>query len=289
MKTTEQIEGRRRTSYRPAIQPSRRSTPAQLSDDSGPQERKRLSRRQLRNRGIALVILALGVVGALVMFRSQPAPPPPLPEEIHGSSAWASEHYGDPDAPGFRIRNITTIEFLGRSMFVHKKAARHFLRLERLFEARAPAYAAAVVLGELDDWSYANRVIRGSSTHKSNHAYGLAIDVNALTNVLGTTGDMPAEVVTQWEREGGDWGGDWARPDPMHFETHLTPSEITKRYRPDGTPKDWYLEELVEGRRPPSKGSEVSQRIAKDTLRTKSILPEPLDMIDGIRANAGGD
>ena len=40
-------------------------------------------------------------------------------------------------------------------------------------------------------------------------------------------------------------GGDWSRPDPMHFESHLTPGEIGKRYHPDGTPKDWYLEELT--------------------------------------------
>ena len=170
---------------------------------------------------------------------------PPAPEENRGSPAWAAEHYGDPDAPGYIARNITTIDFLGRPVQVHKKAARHFLRLERLFEARAPEYAATVALGEIDDWGYGNRVIRGEAVAKSNHAYGLAIDINALTNVLGTAGDMPAEVVAQWEREGGDWGGDWVRPDPMHFETHLTPSEIALRYRPDGTPKDWYLEELL--------------------------------------------
>ena len=190
-------------------------------------------------------VLVLAAVGAVAFMRADSAPP--APEEIRGSPAWAAEHYGNPDAPGYIARNITTIDFLGRPMQVHKKAARHFLRLERLFEARAPEYAAAVVLGELDDWSYENRVIRGETAARSSHAFGLAIDVNALTNVLGTTGDMPAEVVAQWEFEGGDWGGDWTRPDPMHFETHLTPKEIRARYRADGTPRDWYLEELLGG------------------------------------------
>lgn len=37
------------------------------------------------------------------------------------------------------------------------------------------------------------------------------------------------------------------RPDPMHFESHLTPEEIRQRYRPDGTPKGRYLEELSSG------------------------------------------
>jgi hypothetical protein len=170
-----------------------------------------------------------------------------LPKEVPGSPAWARDHYGDPDAKHFKGRNIVTIEFLGRTMFVHRDAQRHFLRLARLFEARAPEYAAAVAAGELDDWSYEDRDIRGAEGAKSNHAFGLAIDVNALSNVLGTSGDMPTEVVEQWIIEGGDWGGLWTRPDPMHFETHLTPEEIVKRYRADGTPKDWYLEELVGG------------------------------------------
>jgi hypothetical protein len=191
-----------------------------------------------------VAVLALVVVGGFVLLRSEP---PLIPEEIPGSPAWAVEHYGDPDATGFKTRNIITIDFLGRTMFVHEKAARHFLRLERLFEARAPEYAIGVAVGELDDWSYENRSVRGELSGKSNHAFGLAIDINALANVMGTSGDMPPEVVTQWELEGGDWGGDWARPDPMHFETHLTPQEIVERYRPDGTPKDWYLEELVGG------------------------------------------
>lgn len=205
--------------------------------------RRDVSRGRARRRRIVAGVLVLTGLGAFLLSRSEP--PPPLPEEIRGSSAWAAKHYGDPDAPGFKARNLTTIDFLGRAMHVHEGAARHFLRLERLFEARAPEYAAAVPAGELDDWSYENRDIRGESSVKSNHAYGIAIDINALTNVLGTAGDMPADVVAQWEREGGDWGGDWSRPDPMHFETHLTPAEIAARYRPDGSPKDWYLKELL--------------------------------------------
>lgn len=203
-----------------------------------------LPRKRARRRGLIVAAVALAAIAALVALRPDH---PPVPEVVPGSPAWARTHYGNPDAPGFRTRNIVTIDFLGRTMFVHRRAARHFLRLERLFAARAPDYAAAVAAGELDDWSYENRVVRGAVAGKSNHAFGIAIDVNALSNVLGTAGDMPLEVVHQWELEGGDWGGDWARPDPMHFETHLTPQEIRERYRRDGTPKDWYLEELVGG------------------------------------------
>lgn len=201
------------------------------------------TRKQLALRwGAVVVVLALVGWAAVAAFGSDPkSPSGPTP----GTPAWASAHYGDPDAPRFEERNIRAIEFLGRTMFVHKDAQRHFLRLESLFEARAPEYAAAVTTGELDDWSYENRSVRGSSAAKSNHAFGLAVDVNALANVMGTTGDMPAEVVAQWESEGGNWGGDWSRPDPMHFETHLTPGEIRKRYDANGAPRAWYLEELV--------------------------------------------
>jgi hypothetical protein len=174
----------------------------------------------------------------------------PAPGPRRGSTAWATLHYGDPDSPGFRRRRIVEIEFLGRSMFVHRWARRHFLRLEQIFEARAPEYAAAVSLGELDDWSYRNRNVRGGES-KSKHAFGLAIDVNALTNPLGGAGDMPREVVDRWEAEGGEWGGDWSRPDPMHFETLLQPDEIRRRYSRDGSPRPGYLEELSMRPRPP--------------------------------------
>jgi hypothetical protein len=194
-------------------------------------------------RGL-LVLAVLVLSGAAVFFLINRTV---SPEKIPGKPEWALEHYGNPDARKFKKRNIVTIDFLGRAMFVHRDVQRHFLRLERLFEARAPEYAASVAVGTLDDWSYQDRDVRGQAGRKSNHAFGIAIDINALTNVLGTSGDMPTEVVDQWLVEGGDWGGLWSRPDPMHFETHLTPEEIKERYNADGTPKAWYLEELVGG------------------------------------------
>jgi hypothetical protein len=197
----------------------------------------------LRRRTLLAIVLVAVVIGGVALrgsssLRSETTPP--------GSPEWAREHYGDPDGRGFKRSNIVAIEFLGRAMFVHRGAKRHFLRLGRLFEARAPEYAASVALGELDDWSYQNRAVRGEAV-KSNHSFGLAIDINALRNPLGSRGDMPVEVVRQWRLEGGGWGGDWSRPDPMHFETHLTPAEIKRRYRSDGSPRDWYVRELTGG------------------------------------------
>lgn len=52
----------------------------------------------------------------------------------------------------------------------------------------------------------------------SNHAWGLAIDFNVATNGLGRTPTLDRRIVDVFERWGFAWGGDWSRPDGMHFE-----------------------------------------------------------------------
>jgi hypothetical protein len=59
---------------------------------------------------------------------------------------------------------------------------------------------------------------RDATKPLSNHAFGLAVDLNTRTNQLGTHGDMDPRVVEIFARWGFAWGGTWARPDPMHFE-----------------------------------------------------------------------
>lgn len=66
---------------------------------------------------------------------------------------------------------------------------------------------------------YAPRFIdRDPTLPLSNHAFGLAVDLNSDTNQLGTRGDMDPRIVEIFERWGFEWGGRWERPDPMHFE-----------------------------------------------------------------------
>ncbi|MGK7056948.1 M15 family metallopeptidase [Bradyrhizobium sp. 1050_B9_N1_2] len=68
--------------------------------------------------------------------------------------------------------------------------------------------------------AYNHRLVRGSSTKWSNHAYAAAIDLNAGENALGVKkGTMPQFVVDAFCRQGAMWGG-WynSRPDWMHFE-----------------------------------------------------------------------
>jgi len=52
----------------------------------------------------------------------------------------------------------------------------------------------------------------------SMHAFGLAVDINVSSNPEGTRGNMDPRIVAVFEKWGFEWGGRWARPDPMHFE-----------------------------------------------------------------------
>ncbi|HYF72567.1 MAG TPA: M15 family metallopeptidase [Nocardioides sp.] len=74
---------------------------------------------------------------------------------------------------------------------------------------------------EIDPDQYAGcyypRFIAGS-TKLSNHAFGLALDLNTLGNQRGTVGEIDRGVVAIFKRWGFAWGGDWSYTDPMHFE-----------------------------------------------------------------------
>jgi hypothetical protein len=64
---------------------------------------------------------------------------------------------------------------------------------------------------------YYPRFIAGS-TQLSNHAFGLALDLNVPGNQRGSVGEMDRGVVAIFKHWGFTWGGDWGYTDPMHFE-----------------------------------------------------------------------
>ena len=66
---------------------------------------------------------------------------------------------------------------------------------------------------------YAYRPKR-TSTKLSTHSWGIAIDLNPLTNEQGTSGDMAPGVIEVFKGFGFTWGGDWSgkSKDPMHFQ-----------------------------------------------------------------------
>jgi hypothetical protein len=86
-------------------------------------------------------------------------------------------------------------------------------------------------VGQLDDWGYAVRPIRGGR-ELSNHASGTGLDLNAPKHFLGAsgtfTGSQAAAIRAQLRRYGGAirWGGDYTgRKDEMHFEINCSPGK----------------------------------------------------------------
>jgi hypothetical protein len=61
------------------------------------------------------------------------------------------------------------------------------------------------------------RFIAGTTT-LSNHAFGLAFDLNVPENQRGTVGRIDRRVVAIFQKWGFTWGGNWRYTDPMHFE-----------------------------------------------------------------------
>lgn len=81
-------------------------------------------------------------------------------------------------------------------------------------------------LGIWDDWGWAVRPVRGQTTGYSNHAGGVAADANATRHplavpVASTFTDAQIKAIRRRLRLYLGlviWGGDWNRPDGMHFE-----------------------------------------------------------------------
>lgn len=68
----------------------------------------------------------------------------------------------------------------------------------------------------------------------SNHASGTAIDLNATIHPLGSTGTFSDEQIARLRDLLDElapvlaWGGDFERPDEMHFEIVGTPEQVAE-------------------------------------------------------------
>lgn len=76
---------------------------------------------------------------------------------------------------------------------------------------------------ELKTWDgcFNIRPMRGTELNPvwSLHSWGIAIDINAFENSLGTKGKMSKGMVECFTDAGFKWGGNFKnRKDPMHFE-----------------------------------------------------------------------
>jgi hypothetical protein len=89
-------------------------------------------------------------------------------------------------------------------------------------------------VGIWDDWGWAVRPVRGQTSGYSNHAGAVAADANATRHPLGVAIDrtFTASQVRRirWRlklyRGLVIWGGNWSRPDGMHFE--LAPANLSR-------------------------------------------------------------
>ena len=87
--------------------------------------------------------------------------------------------------------------------------------------------------GQLDDWGYAFRMVRGTTDKLSNHASGTAIDLNATKHPLGKSGTFPAEkvpMIRALAKKYGLFAGlDYQhRKDEMHFEINISPKKVSE-------------------------------------------------------------
>jgi hypothetical protein len=135
--------------------------------------------------------------------------------EAHGwGSGW----------PSCQKKKMAAVTKAGVTVYVHREIA---ALVATLLEA-TERLGYDVKPGQT--WGFACRAIRGTDK-PSNHSWGLAVDINALTNPMSTTfaSDIPPAVVAMWWAAGWNWGG-WAekRPDTMHFEYVHRPSDVDR-------------------------------------------------------------
>lgn len=138
--------------------------------------------------------------------------------------------WGSPSAT-YQSANIVRLQAAGISLYVHRDVS-YILGclvsdVDTVLRRKGKSLSR-----EADDWSYARRYISGTRTW-SNHAWGLAVDLNALRNPQNykLITELDSKWV-QWILVGKykgliKWGGTYttAKKDPMHFEFIGTPAQ----------------------------------------------------------------
>lgn len=121
---------------------------------------------------------------------------------ISPSAAWVSTHISTETMPIVGPMTCNT------QMFPQLRAALEEIAADGLSSAIHPQQYGGC---------FVPRFIAGTTT-LSNHAFGLAFDLNVPENERGTVGQMNRQVVAIFEKWGFTWGGTWGYTDPMHFE-----------------------------------------------------------------------
>lgn len=121
------------------------------------------------------------------------------------------QNFGNPLDPDWQKNNLVNVTAPNGQVFqVHKDAVPSFQGF--LNDLSNTGYDVKSSGG----FNYRN--IRGTDK-LSQHAFGNAIDVNAGANPQGsTTNNLPSNIGDLANKYNLEWGGNWSKPDPMHFE-----------------------------------------------------------------------
>jgi LysM repeat protein len=129
------------------------------------------------------------------------------------NSGWANDALGLATLP-FSIPLSWNLGTMAKRIQCHKK-------LVEIFPEVLAAIEKAGLRDEIKNYGgcFAFRSKRMSG-RISTHSWGIAIDLNPLTNPMGLPGDMSPDIVAIFRKFGFKWGGDWPgrNKDPMHFQ-----------------------------------------------------------------------
>ncbi len=140
-------------------------------------------------------------------------------EKITITNGWDRENIVKTFVPQIKGKMFYNQVSSGEVLF-HKKGVEQFLGMWE-------AWQKAGLLSHVLTWngSYCPRLIRGSDSRLSNHAYGTAFDINVKWNGLGRRPALVGqegsvrELVPLANKYGFFWGGHYNnRKDGMHFE-----------------------------------------------------------------------
>lgn len=176
------------------------------------------------------------------MSKTAPAKPDWNVKPTWPNQAGRNAYYGNPrgrnpanPSPTWEKANLVRIvppyrmTYDGRpvsSIRIHKKCA---ASLSRIFAAiwEASGKNQSVVDGwgaSIFGGTYVYRLTRGGNS-LSSHSWGCAIDLDPARNGLGDAtpnfAKVPA-VLKAFADERWTWGGDWSRPDGMHWQAAFT-------------------------------------------------------------------
>lgn len=118
--------------------------------------------------------------------------------------AWVQRHIRTVELPGIATTRCHEL------MIPQLLAALEEVRAVGLYDHFKPEQFGGCWVPRHIDWD--------PSKPLSNHAWGIAVDLNTHDNWLGDEPQMDRRIVEIFEKWGFAWGGHWRRPDGMHFE-----------------------------------------------------------------------